>query len=171
MCEFYSFTQWKNRVWTMTFGFGFCSVLYKVGFRCGSGPCKIFLHLGSGWVRFLLGSVFPISSRDCQCSMISVVHSLPVLSALKNDSFGIMFRTQKGTSAVLVFRFQRFALRLVISHSHKSNRDGPQTESQSNGAHWSSAVIISNHRNAIRSRFKSSSYLDLPITAVRLLCE
>ena len=31
MCEYaYSFIQWKNRVRTMTFGFGFCSVLYGV---------------------------------------------------------------------------------------------------------------------------------------------
>jgi len=35
----------------MTFGFGFCSVLYKVGFRCGSGPCTFFTF------GFGLGSV------------------------------------------------------------------------------------------------------------------
>jgi len=42
----------------LTFGFGFCSVLYVFGFGLGSGSCIFFLLLGSGsvhscWFRVL----------------------------------------------------------------------------------------------------------------------
>ena len=51
MCECtFSFIQWKNRVRTITFEFGFCSDLYGVGF----GSFRFLAHfLLSGSVRFL----------------------------------------------------------------------------------------------------------------------
>jgi len=56
MCECtYNFIRWKNRVRTMTCGFGFCSVLYVVGF----GSVRILAHLLlSGLVWFLAKSGF-----------------------------------------------------------------------------------------------------------------
>ena len=69
-CTVYNFIHWKNRVRTTTFGFGFCSVLYRVGF--GSGSCTFFtfrfsLVLDKTWVlvRFVLAGFgfFPISSH------------------------------------------------------------------------------------------------------------
>ena len=73
MCErtVYNFIHWKNRVRTTTFGFGFCSVLYRVG-GFGSGSCTFFtfrfsfvLDKTRVLVRFVLAGFgfFPISSH------------------------------------------------------------------------------------------------------------
>jgi len=56
MCE--CFIQWRNRVRSMTFGFGFCSVLYGVVFDSVRVLAHLFLLLGSGWVRFKTGFWF-----------------------------------------------------------------------------------------------------------------
>jgi len=83
MCECtYNFIQWKNRIRSMTFGFGFCSVLYggKLQFR--------FLHiftfgissvLCKTWVLvrfiFALFGFFPISRRFDRLSLsLTIVH-------------------------------------------------------------------------------------------------
>ena len=63
ICECtYSFIQWKNRVRTTTFGFGFCLVLYGAGFGSDSSHCLLsalvqFLAKSGNWFGlFLLGS-------------------------------------------------------------------------------------------------------------------
>jgi len=54
-----NFIQWKNRERTMTFGFGFCSVLYKVRFS----SVRVLAHfLLSGSVWFLAKPGFWCSS-------------------------------------------------------------------------------------------------------------
>ena len=67
MCEWtYSFTQWKNRVRTMTFGFGFCSVLYGIALGSVLGKTRVL-------VRFLPADFgfFPKSSSKLWCSQRS----------------------------------------------------------------------------------------------------